>query len=117
MVNTEFNLVKNNGKLIGILIRNPEPFNDPKIPTEVIQDSIQMRAFISGVWGTIAEFVAVHSKDRSQVFITNSNYSFEIDQESKLEFTFNYKIYDGVAYENDSASTTIVEIDLNNHPI
>jgi hypothetical protein len=117
MVNTEFNLVKNNGKLIGILIRNPEPFNDPKIPTEVIQDSIQMRAFISGVWGTIAEFVAVHSKDRSQVFITNSNYSFEIDQESKLEFTFNYKIYDGVAYENDNTSTTIVEIDLNNHPI
>lgn len=118
MVNTEFNLVKNNGKLIGILIRNPEPFNDPKIPTEVIQDSIELRVHNGTDYVNPEDFIAVHSKDRSQVFITNSNYSFEIDLESKLQFTFKYKTYNGVAYENDPVNPSpTVEIDLNNYPI
>lgn len=115
VVNTEFNLVIKNQQVIGILIRNPEPFNDPKIPTETIQDAVEVRAFVDSIWGTTTQFTAVHSKDRSQVFVTNSNSAFEINSTSKLEFTFRYKTYNGIAYVNESSVT--VEIDLNNHPI
>ena len=116
-VTTEFNLVRSGGNLIGILIRNPEPFNDPKIPVEILQDAVEVRVFDGEDYVDPGNFIAVHSKDRSQVFITLSDYSFDIYPASKLQFTFNYKTYNGVEYENDAASTTTVEIDLTNYPI
>jgi hypothetical protein len=116
-VTTEFNLMSYGGNVIGILIRNPEPFNDPKIPVEILQDAVEVRVFDGEDYVDPGNFIAVHSKDRSQVFITLSDYSFDIYPASKLQFTFNYKTYNGVEYENDTASTTIVEIDLTNYPI
>ncbi|ASS49322.1 MAG: hypothetical protein A3D31_03645 [Candidatus Fluviicola riflensis] len=117
-VTTEFNLVRNGGNLIGILIRNPEPFNDPKIPVEILEDAITVQVFNGTIYVDAPElFTAVHSKDRSQVFITPADYSFDMNQTSKLRFIFNYKIYNGVAYENDPASITAAKIDLNNYSI
>lgn len=117
-VTTEFNLVRNNGNLIGILIRNPEPFNDPKIPVEILEDAVTVQVFNGTIYVDAPElYTAVHSKDRSQVFITLSDHSFNMNQTDKLRFIFNYKIYNGVAYENDPASITAAKIDLNNYPI
>jgi hypothetical protein len=117
-VTTEFNLIKNNGNLIGILIRNPEPFNDPKIPVEILTDAVEVRVFDGEDYVDPELFTALHSKDRSQVFITLSNHSFDLSTTSKLEFTFNYKIYNGVVYENDPLNPAPkIEIDLNNYPI
>ncbi|MES2555504.1 MAG: hypothetical protein V4604_05095 [Bacteroidota bacterium] len=117
-VTTEFNLVRNSENLIGILVRNPEPFNDPKIPVEILEDAITVQVFNGTIYvDAPGLFTAVHSKDRSQVFITPADYSFDMNQTSKLRFIFNYKIYNGVAYENDPASVTAAKIDLNNYPI
>ena len=97
-VRTEFNLVHRNGNLVGILIRNPEPFNDPKIPavpfssssTDSMETMIVYRHY-EGDWQFENDYVAVHSKDRSQIFVTNRNFNFDMDLESELKFEFKYK--------------------------
>jgi hypothetical protein len=145
-VTTEFNIIKHpdTGNVIGILIRNPEPFNDPKLPRanpnnssienyetlEVrklhsIEEELALRAsshvgvpiIITPItyWGDPNEFFVIHSKDRSKMFITNRNFNFNISHSSKLKFTFRYKLYNGVDYAD--ASVVDVEINLNSYSI
>lgn len=121
-VTTEFNLVKHNGKLVGILIRNPEPFNDPKIPFAEFSNSsvtpgetLIVSEFTGGSWTNENNYVVVHSKDKSQLFVTMRNFSFDLDPQSKLKFTFKYKQYNGLDYED--SSTVDVELDLTNYTI
>lgn len=140
---TEFNIIKHpdTGKIIGILIRNPEPFNDPKIPranpnlsSTELTETLEVRKLYSGIdpsiladplalsrvsalnyWGNPSEFYVIHSKDRSKMFVTNRNFNFNIDALSKLKFTFRYKLYNGVDYSN--VSNIDVEINLSSYSI
>lgn len=121
-VTTEFNLVKHNGKLVGILIRNPEPFNDPKIPlaefsssSTAPEETVIVSKYTGSFWTNEDDYVVVHSKDKSQLFVTLRDCSFDFDPQSKLKFTFKYKQYNGVNYED--SSTVVVELDLTNYTI
>ena len=68
-VTTEFNIIKdeNTGNILGILVRNPEPFNDPKIPNSVLTQTLKMFK------GFILVPNVIFSKDRSIAFITNNS--------------------------------------------
>jgi hypothetical protein len=109
---TEFNLLHSQGLLRGILIRNPEPFNNPKLPTA--HTTLEVRTFNGTAFVNPEAFHVLHSADRASIFITPADMSFEINPNAFLEFRFKYKTYDGIQYQ-DAAEVT-VEINLTNHP-
>jgi hypothetical protein len=139
-ITTEFNIIRSkiNNRILGILIRNPEPFNDPKLPkadpnissTEPMETLLVSRwhtgfdpstvevtesARIIGRegWGAPSEFYVIHSNDRSKIFVTNRNFNFNILDGSLLKFTFKYKLYNGTEYAD--ISSVDVQINLANY--
>lgn len=119
-VTTEFNAVKADGKILGILIRNPEPFNNPRIPianpetpsiTEM--ETLAVSMDIGSGYGETDEFYVIHSKDRSQMFVTLRNYSFDLPEDAKYAFKFSYKEFNGVDY--DTTDVLVENIQFNNN--
>ncbi|NVK64987.1 MAG: hypothetical protein HWE22_10390 [Flavobacteriales bacterium] len=94
-ISTEFNVIKdtNSGNVIGILVKNPEPFNDPKLPSTELSGCIQMTVNAGGT------FEYLYSKDLSSIFITNGSMNLGLSNSDVLEFTFKYKQYNGVDYD------------------
>lgn len=92
-VDTDFTVVRDgaNHKVIGILVRNPEAFNDPGIPEANIANTIVLSQ--PGV--PAATFTTLYAKDRSRAFVGAVNLDLAL---SELTFTFTYLEYDGVAY-------------------
>ncbi len=119
-VTTEVNVIRNTSdsdKIIGLLIRNPEPFNNPKIPISDITETIQV---VNGAGIADASFKRLFSKDYSQVLIIPD--SKEIVA-SSLNVKFEYKLWNGTSYivpglpeySTDEVGTiTISNIDVQN---
>lgn len=118
-VTTEFNIVRHPdspNKVIGILIRNPEPFNDPKIPkadpnissTEPTE-TLQVSKWNGIGWDSPSDFYVIHSKDRSKMFVTNRSFDFDVDPLALLKFSFEYKLFNGTSY----ASISAVDVEIN----
>lgn len=101
-VGTDFNIVRDSlGNVLGILLRNPEPFNDPKIPPADISTTITL----SQNGGPVNAFTVIHSKDRSKAFIGNATLNMTL---ADLQFTFRYLEYNGATY--NTASTVTVNL-------
>ena len=101
-ITTEFNLLKDGatGDTIGVLIRNPEPFNIPKIPLQEIAETI---AVLKQNGSVDTEYKVLHSKDYAQAFIIHT--SKKITAQS-LILRFIYKIWNGSAYVTESTVIT-----------
>lgn len=114
-VSTEFNLVKdeNNGDIpIAIIIRNPEPFNNPKIP---IADALDTVEILSSGGAVDTSYKMMFSKDYSQVIIMRSSLTIPA---GLFNFRFKYKIWDGSGYivpgtgngySSDEAGTILID--------
>jgi hypothetical protein len=91
-LNTELNIIVdgNTNKALGILVRNPEPFNDPKIPIDILAKTIQVVNSNSETAEVIDGFKVIFSKDLTKAFITNDN--LEIT-ETQLFLRFKYYEY------------------------
>ena len=114
-VNTEFNkILDGDGNLIAILIRNPEPFNIPKIPIEQIngEEEIFEDGSTVGHRGAIRVFdkatdvdddayKVLYSKDYSQALIMHD--SKQITAET-LSFKFRYLIWEVNKYVIDDTA-------------
>jgi hypothetical protein len=100
-VSTEFNIIRNktDNKVIAVLIRNPEPFNIPKMPVSDVKDTILVvqGSSVDGTYRTL------HSRDCSQVIIMHQ--SLVIDA-AELSFRFQYKTWNGEAYTVDPELNT-----------
>ncbi|PTX59471.1 hypothetical protein C8N46_10960 [Kordia periserrulae] len=111
-VNTEFNkILDGDGNIIAILIRNPEPFNIPKIPIAQINgtEEIFEAGATVGHRGAIRVFDKVtdvdddaykvlYSKDYSQAIIMHDSKQITADT---LSFKFRYLIWDATTYVID----------------
>lgn len=91
---TEFNRIINSltGEIIAIVIRNPEPFNDPKIPVDEINDMITI---IDDAGIAEGSFKVLYNRDYSQALLMHN--SKKITDE-KLTFRFKYYTWDGYEY-------------------
>jgi len=90
---TEFNIVRDaqtNG-VIGILVRNPEPFNDPKVLAPDINTTIVLRRLPPHP----EVFITFYSKDRSRAFAGSAQMNMDLHG---LEFIFKYLEYNGASY-------------------
>lgn len=95
-ISTEFNIVRNTdtgGNILGIWIRCPEPFNDPKLPASEMQTTIRLS--VDGDSET--NYKAIFSKDTREVFVTNSNSTLNMPA-GEYTFTFDYREWDGQQY-------------------
>ena len=113
-ISTEFNLVKNSAdgdKIVALIIRNPEPFNNPKIPVAEILDTIQV---LNNAGSQDTNYKILFSKDYSQAIIMHT--SHEITP-GLFDFKFQYKIWDGTDYvvpgmpqfTTDEVGTIVIE--------
>jgi hypothetical protein len=101
-VTTEFNVLKSGIRIIGILIRNPEPFNDPKLPENELSDTVSVS--INGASRSANQLI--YSKDNAAVFITNANHSLNMDI-GTYNFEFKFKLYDGTTYKTESTISSV----------
>ncbi|AXG72243.1 hypothetical protein KORDIASMS9_04511 [Kordia sp. SMS9] len=116
-VNTEFNKILDaDGNIVALLIRNPEPFNIPKIPIELINgdEEIFENDSTDGKRGAIRVFDKVtdidddaykvlYSKDYAQAIIMHE--SKQITAET-LNFKFRYLIWEVNKYIIDYTART-----------
>lgn len=104
--NTEFNRVidANTGNVIALLIRNPEPFNIPKMPLAEIQNTISV---VCGETNTKDDsYKALHSQDYAQVLIMFKDQKITADS---LNFKFEYRTWNNNAeVVKDSVPLTLL---------
>lgn len=95
-VSTEVNVIRdsNSGNIIALIVRNPEPFNNPKFRKEVMKDTIQV--IINGQADD--SYLVLFSKDNSQAIIMNTAKNIT----ENLNLKFKYKIYEDM-YPGDDA--------------
>ncbi|MEL6534209.1 MAG: hypothetical protein AAFQ98_02295 [Bacteroidota bacterium] len=110
-VTTELNVLRNKGgKVVGLLLRSPEPFNDPKIPLNVIKDTKKdaegKNTLGLGVvtnTGVNSAFKTLYAKDFSQILVMR--YGININVE-RLKFKFQYLLWNGSNYVTQDAVVT-----------
>lgn len=89
---TEFNIMKTeDGQILGILIRNPEPFNDPKMPASVLDSTLSVT--VQG----LTPLMKVFSKDNASVFVSCDDLSLDCPVDT-YDFQFTYQQFDGKNY-------------------
>ncbi|WP_130735947.1 hypothetical protein [Flavobacterium sp. J27] len=113
-VGTEVNVIKdsNTGVNIALIVRNPEPFNNPKFRQEVIKDTIQVMTD-----GNVnSTYMILFSKDHSQAIIMNSEKAIS----ENISLKFQYKVYRDMEPGDDAVinypvmAEVILPIDLLN---
>ncbi|MBK9452396.1 MAG: hypothetical protein IPN95_23830 [Bacteroidetes bacterium] len=105
---TEFNIVRNSvtGNVLGILVRNPEPFNDPKMPALDLTETLSLS--VQG--GPFADYRCIFSKDNANIFVTNTDNTMSLPVNSSLYFKFLFKLWNGQAY--GAFDSEVVTFDL-----
>lgn len=76
------------GNVIAILVRNPEPFNDPRIPLEDMNDVLK----VPGTKGDSVKYKILWSKDYSQAIVMHETKKITAKD---LQFQFLYKTWNG----------------------
>ncbi|WP_313090878.1 hypothetical protein [Chryseobacterium flavum] len=90
---TEFVRIVNTDKeVVAMLVRNPEPFNDPKIPLANIKDTFKI---LNASGGDDDSFQVLYSKDYSQMLVMNAGKKITKD---KIKCKFVHKSWNGTSY-------------------
>ncbi|WP_113639266.1 hypothetical protein [Nubsella zeaxanthinifaciens] len=105
-------------RVLGLLIRNPEPFNDPKLPVEPIPATpapIDLRAdtiILTMPQHEAAVFKYIHAKNTSAVLITNATMNFPLGAAS---LKFKYRIYNGENYTStyEEYTSPVFNLEIN----
>lgn len=94
--NTEFIKIidEQNEDLVAILVRNPEPFNDPKMPLLEVSDTLKILETTS----LVPNYNVLWSKDYSKAIIMFSSKKIT---EPNIQFVFRYKTWDGILRKYD----------------
>ncbi|MDR0941666.1 MAG: hypothetical protein LBM68_05520, partial [Bacteroidales bacterium] len=102
---TDFTIVKNSSTntIVGIIVRNPEPFNDPKIPAADLSNTIGLQL------GGTSNYTVIFSADNTQAFISNAAVNVP---SGTAQFTFNYKQYNMTTKTYTVLATENVEIEI-----
>lgn len=99
--NTEFvKIVNNNKDVVALLVRNPEPFNDPKMPLSALDECFKV---LSGSGNVNNDFHVIYSKDYSQILVMHTSKRII---NKKMSFRFMYKNWDGSDYTEESTIIT-----------
>jgi hypothetical protein len=114
-ISTEVTTIKdtNTGNAIALIIRNPEPFNNPKFRKEVIIDTIEV--VINNE--SDSSYIVLFSKDNSQAILMNSEKSIT----ENISLKFKYKVYRDFSPGDDAVinypvmTEVVLNVDLLNN--
>ncbi|WP_281225929.1 hypothetical protein [Flavobacterium aquiphilum] len=86
---TEVNRIidTNTNEVVALLVRNPEPFNIPKIPLEEIKNTVSV---VDENGTKKANYQVLHSKDYSQILIMNDSKKIT---DTALNIRFEYRMW------------------------
>jgi hypothetical protein len=99
-LNTELNMLSDaDDRLFGIWVRNPEPFNDPRIPPADLRNSVGLLIDEEQVMPINPLF----SKDRSEILILHEDLSKPAEM---VNLIFAYLVWNGTVYIQDQSVTT-----------
>jgi len=92
-ISTEFNIVNNSttNAAVAVWIRNPEPFNDPKLPDDALARSLRVMDGLN----LDLSYSVLFSKDGSQAFVMHPAKVIPVTQ---MQFRFAYIEWDGSKY-------------------
>lgn len=93
--NSEFNIVRLGGRILGIWVRTPEPIVDPKTPKDVIFDA--QEPVVQLTVGGQTDFNVLYSKDFANAFISNADGNMDMPI-GTYQFTFRHILYNGKDY-------------------
>lgn len=98
---TEFNILRNSttNAVVAVWIRNPEPFNDPKLPDDVLPRSLRVMQGLS----PDLSYRVLFSKDRSQAFVMHPSKGIPVTQ---MKLRFAYIEWNGFDYVDRAAVVT-----------
>jgi hypothetical protein len=88
---TELNVLRHKEQILGLLVRSPEPFNDPKLPPDELKETVTLTVDGGG------EFQAIFARDGSQVFLTDGSGQLRLPTGS-YRLAFEYRQFDGERY-------------------
>lgn len=101
-------------KILGMIYRNPEPLNDPKLPRneqndpqlppDELKDTVGLK--ITTGDNTVINpnsFIYIHSRDNSAVFITNAAMEIPLGE---IELHFKYKLFNGISFVTEAEFTS-----------
>lgn len=96
---TECNILvsSNGGTILGLLVRSPEPFYDPKMPLDLATAPVEIQNILDSTGqADPANYVLLYSKDRASIFISTDQLSM---LEGTINLDFNEYFYDSSSYE------------------
>ncbi|HEY1047827.1 MAG TPA: hypothetical protein VGF79_15410 [Bacteroidia bacterium] len=96
--------------LLGLIIRSPEPLFMPNLEGADLENSLTVTCELPESAGTVSEFKLVYSKDRTSVFITNSDMDIPYGE---YHFDFKYLTYNGASYAVKQPLTDEYELVVN----
>ncbi|NEN24157.1 hypothetical protein G3O08_11655 [Cryomorpha ignava] len=104
---TEFNVIVNtvSNKTVAILIKNPEPFNNPKMPVDYVLNTITVRNAADEI---DVNYIGLYSKDYAQVLLMHTS---KVISAASLNFMFQYKAWNGNGYAVDIIGNDAVNQD------
>ncbi len=104
------------GGIIGVLVRSPEPLNDPKLPIEQLGLGLQTEGFGSAP-------VLVFSKDVTRAFVTGFMSGADVGvAPGILTFVFTYRLFNGTEFaqveapQNGPATSVTITFDTQSIP-
>lgn len=105
-VTTEFNIIRDltTNTIVALIIRSPEPFNDPKTPIEILNDALNITIEADDP----SNYITVYSKDKTKVFI--STLLAELDA-GNVSIDFKYLLFNGIEYAEVDTVNVSFEID------
>jgi hypothetical protein len=128
-ISTEINIIRNenDNMIIALIVRNPEPFNNPKFPQVVIKGNLQpvpdpahdvhgILEVMNGLDPDLS-YSVLFSKDNSQAIIMNTARNIS----GSLDLNFHYKNYFNTLPGNDPkinypiATSEVLSVNLSNH--
>ncbi|MGG9960012.1 hypothetical protein [Ferruginibacter sp. SUN106] len=98
LTNTEFAIIRftitgqQKSRIIGVLARSPEPFNDPKLPASELQRTLR----VSEPANPSELFRYVFGNDSASVFISNDNMDLP---ERTINLLFRHILFNGKVYQ------------------
>lgn len=106
---TEFNAIvdQNTGDTVALLIRNPEPFNDPKIPENEMRETL--RVLNNANDDPDVQYQIIYSKDYAEVLIMRSNKKIT---NTALRIRFRYLLWNGSTY-TQQAEVLVENLNIN----
>ncbi|MEN1784875.1 MAG: hypothetical protein AAGF77_07005 [Bacteroidota bacterium] len=101
---TEFNAIvdQNTGDTIALLIRNPEPFNDPKIPDKDLEKTVVVLNNANN--NVDGNYEVLHAKDKAQLWVMRNTKKIT---NNALRLRFQYLLWNGNTYAEKG--TVLVE--------